>query len=77
VLWSGLIDGRGVLSVLVFVAVIVGGAIGLSFDLGGNKVHYPATWACLTGNLVMVLGGPVLNRWLWRVMFGNLAGVAR
>jgi hypothetical protein len=77
VLWSGLIDGRGVLSVLVFVAVIVGGAIGLSFDLGGNKVHYPATWACLTGSLVMGLSRPVLNRWLRRIMLGNPAGSAR
>jgi hypothetical protein len=40
-------------------------------------VHYPATWACLAGGLVMGLGGPVLNRWLRRVMLGNRAGSAR
>jgi hypothetical protein len=74
---NGLIDGRGVLSILGFVAVIVGGTIGLAFALRGSGVHYPATWACLAGGLVMGLGGPVLNRWLRRVMLGNRAGSAR
>jgi len=74
---NGLLDGRGVLAILGFVAVIVGGTIGLAFALRGAGVHYPATWACLAGGLVMGLGGPVLNRWLRRVMLGNRAGSAR
>ena len=52
----------------------------LAADAGvgvGAGVHYPATWACLAGGLVMGLGGPVLNRWLRRVMLGNRAGSAR
>ena len=65
------------LSILVFVAVIVGDAIGLSFALAGNRVHYSATWASLPGGLVMGLGGPVLNRWLRRIMLSNRAGSAR
>ena len=39
-LCSGLIDGWGVLSILVFVAVIVGGTTGLSFALGRTRVPY-------------------------------------
>jgi hypothetical protein len=74
---NGLIDGRGVLAILGFVAVIAGGTIGLAFALRGAGAHYPATWACLAGGLVMGLGGPVLNRWLRRVMLGNRAGSAR
>jgi hypothetical protein len=74
---NGLADGRGVLAILGFVAVIVGGTIGLAFALRGSGVHYPATWACLAGGLVMGLGGPALNRWLRRVMLGNRAGGAR
>ena len=70
---NGLIDGRGVLAILGFVAVIAGGTIGLAFALRGAGAHYPATWACLAGGLVMGLGGPVLNRWLRRVMLGNRA----
>jgi|SoiMetStandDraft_2_1073263.scaffolds.fasta_scaffold511353_1 hypothetical protein len=72
-----LLDGPGVLSILGFVAVIVGGTIGLAFTLRAAGVHYPATWACLAGGLVMGLGGPVLNRWLRRVMLGNRAGSGR
>ena len=74
---NGLIDGRGVVAILGFVAVVVGGTIGLAFALRAAGVHYPATWACLAGGLVMGLGGPILNRWLRRVMLGNRAGVAR
>jgi hypothetical protein len=74
---NGLLDGRGVLSILGFVAMIVGGTIGLSFALRAAGVHYPATWACLAGGLVIGLAGPVLNRWLRRVMLGNRAGSAR
>jgi len=74
---NGLLDGRGVLSILGFVAVIVGGTIGLAFALRAAGVHYPATWACLAGGLVIGLGGPVLNRRLRRVMLGNRAGAAR
>jgi len=76
-LHNGLLDARGVLSILVFVAVIAGGTIGLAFALRGVGVHYPATWACLAGGLVMGLGGPALNRRLRRVMLGNRAGSAR
>jgi hypothetical protein len=74
---NGLLDGRAVASILGFVGVIVGGTIGLAFALRGAGVHYPATWACLAGGLVMGLVGPALNRWLRQVMLGNRAGSAR
>jgi len=74
---NGLLDGRAVVSILGFVAVIAGGTIGLAFALRAGGVHYPATWACLAGGLVMGLAGPALNRALRRVMLSNRAGSAR
>ena len=74
---NGLLDGRGVVAILGFVAVIVGVTIGLAFALRAAGVHYPATLASLAGGLLMGLGGPALNRVLRRVMLGNRAGSAR
>jgi len=61
---NGLLDGRGVAAILGFVAVIVGGTIGLAFALRGAGVHYPATWACLAGGLQIVVrsGASILPR---------------
>jgi hypothetical protein len=74
---SGLLDSRGVAAILGFVAVIVGGTLGLAFALRAAHVHYPATLACLAGGIAMGLGGPVLMRSLPRIMLGNRAGLPR
>jgi hypothetical protein len=74
---NGLLDGRGVVAILGFVAVIVGCTIGLAFALRAAHVHYPATLACLAGGIAMGLSGPVLMRRLRRIMLGNRAGSAR
>lgn len=72
---DGLLDGRGVIAILVFVWLIVGGTIGLAFALRGGGISYPATIACAAGGVAMGLGGPVLNRHLRRIMLGNRAGL--
>lgn len=74
---NGLLDGRGVAAILGFVAVIVGGTVGLALALRAAHVHYPATLACLAGGVAMGLGGPVLMRSLRRIMLGNRAGSPR
>jgi hypothetical protein len=74
---NGLLDGRGVVAILGFVALIVGGTLGIAFALRAGGIHYPATLACLAGGLAMGLGGPVLMRTLRRIMLGNRAGSAR
>jgi|SRR5215467_12209138 len=74
---NGLLDGRGVAAILGFVAVIVGGTIGLAFSLRAGGVHHPATLACLAGGLVMGLTGPVLMRRLRAIMLGNRTGASR
>lgn len=72
---DGLLDGRGVVAILAFVALIVGCTLGIAFALRTAGVSYPATIACAAGGLAMGLGGPVLNRTLRRIMLGNRTGV--
>lgn len=74
---NGLLDGRGVVAILGFVALIVGITLGIAFGLRAGDIHYPATLACLVGGIAMGLGGPVLMRRLRRIMLGNRAGSAR
>ncbi len=74
---NGLLDGRGVAAILGFVALIVGGTLGVAFALRAAGAPYPATLACLAGGLAMGLGGPVLMRTLRQIMLGNRAGSAR
>ena len=74
---DGLLDGRGVMEILGFVALIVGCTLGLAFGLRAAGVSYPATLACLVGGIALGLGGPVLMRALRRIMLGNRAGSTR
>jgi hypothetical protein len=74
---NGLLDGTGVTAILGFVALIVGGTLGIAFVLRAGGIHYPATLACLAGGTAMGLGGPVLMRTLRQIMLGNRAGSPR
>jgi hypothetical protein len=74
---NGMIDARGVATILGFVALIVVGTIGLAFWLRAAGAGHPATLACVAGGLVMGLGGPVLMRRLRVIMLGNRTGAAR
>jgi hypothetical protein len=74
---DGLLDGRGVVAILGFVALIVGCTLGLAFGLRAAGVPYPATLACLAGGIALGLGGPVLMRILRQIMLGNRAGSTR
>jgi len=74
---NGLLDATGVAAILGFVALIVGGTLGIAFALRAGGIHYPATLACLAGGIAMGLGGPALMRTLRRIMLGNRAGSPR
>lgn len=74
---NGLLDGRGVAAILGFVALIVGGTLGIAFGLRIGGIPYPATLACLAGGIAMGLGGPVLMGTLRRIMLGNRVGSSR
>lgn len=74
---NGLLEGRGVAAILGFVALIVGGTLGIAFALRAARAPYPAMLACLAGGLAMGLGGPRLMRALRQIMLGNRAGSPR
>jgi hypothetical protein len=74
---DGLLDGRGVLAILAFVALIVGGTLGIAFTLRAAGAPYPATLACLAGGLAMGVGGPLVTRVLRQIMLGNRTGSTR
>ena len=74
---NGLLDGRAVVSILGFVALIDLATIGLAFGLRAAGVGHPATLACVVGGLVMGAGGPVLMRRLRAIMLSNRTGAAR
>lgn len=70
-----LLDGKGVIAILLFVAIIVGGTLAIAFSLRAAGVSHPATIACAAGGVVMGLGGPVLNRQLRQIMLRNRTGI--
>ncbi len=70
-----LVDPAGVLAVLAFVAVTVGASLACAFVLRDRGASHPGTWGDLLGAVVMVGGGPLLNRFLRHRMLRNRVGV--
>ena len=67
----------GVLAILGFVAAILAVSLPASFALRAAGVRYPATLGVLLGAILMVAGGPLLMRFLQRVMLAKRAGSHR
>ena len=74
---NGILDVRGVLAIVSFVAVVIAVTLGVAFPLQAAGVSTPALVGCLAGGLVMGMGGPRLMRYLRKVMLDNRAGSAR
>jgi uncharacterized membrane protein YkvI len=74
---NGIVDIRGVLAILSFVALVIAVTLGIAFPLQAAGVPMPATVGCLAGALVMGIGGPLLMRFLRKVMLDNRAGSPR
>jgi hypothetical protein len=64
----------GVLAILGFVAAILAVTLPTSFALRAAGVRYPATAGVLLGAVCMVVGGPLLTRYLRRLMLDQRAG---
>src|SRR5438094_188887 len=71
---NDLLGPAGVLAILGFVAGILAVALPTSFALKAAGVRYPATAGILLASIVMVIGGPLLTRYLRRLMLNNRAG---
>jgi len=71
---NDLLGPTGVLAILGFVAGILAVSLPTSFALKAAGVRYPATAGILLAGVFMVVGGPLLMRYLRRLMLDNRAG---
>ena len=67
----------GVLAILGFVAGTLAVSLPTSFALKAAGFDYPATAGVLLAAIVMVVGGPLLMRYLRRLMLDNPVGGPR
>src|SRR5215468_2918330 len=74
---NDLLRPTGVLAILGFVALILAVSLPTSFALKAAGVRYPATAGILLASVVMVVGGPLLMRYLRRLMLDHRAGDQR
>lgn len=70
---NGLLGPAGILAILGFVAGILAVSLPTSFALDAAGVRYPATIGILLAAVVMVTGGPILMRYLRRLMVDRRA----
>lgn len=74
---NDLLGPAGVLAILGFVAAILAVSLPTSFALDAAGFRYPATVGILFGGVCMVIGGPLLMRYLRRRMLADRAGVSK
>jgi hypothetical protein len=66
-----LVDPVGVFAILGLVGLTVGGSLGVAFSLRAAGATYPATWGLCCGAVLLMVGGPLLNRLLRSRMLRN------
>ncbi len=71
---NDLLGPAGVLAILGFVAGILAVSLPTSFALKAAGVRHPATVGVLLAGVAMVVGGPLLMRYLRRLMLDNHDG---
>jgi uncharacterized membrane protein YkvI len=74
---NDLLAPQGVIAILGFVGLVVGLTLAIAFGLRAGGVPYPATSGCVIGAIIMGTGGPILSRYLTRVMLRNRTGGGR
>lgn len=67
----------GVVAILGFVAVTVGVSLAVAFILKASGVSYAATIGVSVAAVMLVVGGPMLMRYLQGVMLANRSGSRR
>jgi len=71
---NDLLGPAGVLAILGFVAVILAVSLPTAFALRAAGFGHPATAGVLLGGVCMVVGGPMLTRYLRRRMLDDRSG---
>ena len=74
---NDLLGPVGVLAILGFVAAVLAVSLPTAFAMRATGMRYPATAGVLAGAIVMVIGGPLLMRFLRHTMLANRAGSRR
>ncbi len=74
---SDLMPPEGVIAILGFVALVLAVTLPTAFALEAFGVSYPATWGSLIAGVLIVVGGPLLMRYLHRIMRANVTGGRR
>jgi hypothetical protein len=67
----------GVVAILGFVAVTIGVSLAIAFILNASGVSYAATIGVSVSALMLVVGGPMLMRYLQGLMLANRSGSRR
>lgn len=65
---NDLLGPAGALAILGFVAVVLAVTLPTAFILEAAGMRYPATLSTVLGGVIMVVGGPVLMRFLRQIM---------
>jgi hypothetical protein len=71
---NDLMGPLGVLAILAFVAAVLAVSLPTAFALQAAGVRYAATLGVLAGAVLMAVGGPMLTRYLHRVMLRDRRG---
>ncbi|HZN77237.1 MAG TPA: hypothetical protein VFC00_36890 [Micromonosporaceae bacterium] len=74
---NDLVRPAGVIAILGFVALVLAVTLPTGFALKAAGTRYPATLSALICGVLIVLGGPLLMRYLHRVMRANVTGGRR
>jgi hypothetical protein len=61
-------DGRLVAAIFLMIVLVDGVIISVAASLAANHVHYPGTIGCAAGAAVLVITGPLVNRYARRLM---------
>jgi hypothetical protein len=68
---NDLLGAQGVLAILGLDALVLAISLPIAFALAAAHVAHPAAIGVTIGAVAMVVGGPLLNRYLRRVMVAN------
>jgi hypothetical protein len=74
---NDLLGLSGVVAILGFVAVTVGVSLAIAFILKASGVSYAATIGVSVPAVMLVVGGPMLMRYLQGLMLANRSGSRR
>jgi hypothetical protein len=74
---NDLLGPRGVVAILGFVAVTIGVSLAVAFILKASGASYAATIGVSVTAVMLVIGGPMLMRYLQGLMLANRFGSGR